>query len=290
MIRRAGDVIPEVVSVIRELRPKGAAVFHLPDNCPECGSAVERVEGEVVARCTGGLYCPAQRKEAIKHFASRRAMDIEGLGDKLVDQLVEKELIHDVSDLYQLSVADMIALERMAEKSASNLVRALENSKDTTLARFIYALGIREVGEATAQVLAREFGELEPLMHANAEALQAVHDVGPIVAKHIVKFFENAHNLDVIRKLRAAGVRWPAVAKLKNQPLAGKIFVITGTLSMPRDELKDRLEAAGAKVAGSVSKKTDYVVVGEDPGSKYDKAKELGIEILDEDACLALLG
>ena len=199
-------------------------------------------------------------------------------------------MIHDVSDLYQLTVEDMAGLERMAEKSATNLVRALEKSKDTTLERFIYALGIREVGEATAQVLSREFGELEPLMQANAETLQAVHDVGPVVAKHIVTFFANAHNLDVIRKLRAAGVRWSAATRSEKQPLAGKTFVITGALSVPRDELKDRLQAAGAKVAGSVSKKTDYVVVGENPGSKADKAKELGIEIIDEAACLALLG
>jgi len=283
-------VIPEVVRVILEKRSKDEQPFKMRTTCPVCDSTVERIEGEAVARCTGGLYCPAQRKEAIKHFASRRAMDIEGLGDKLIDQLVEKELIHDISDLYQLSVADMAALERMAEKSASNLVRALEKSKETSLARFIYALGIREVGEATAQVLSRKFGELEPLMQAKAEKLQKVPDVGPIVAKHIVKFFENAHNLDVIRKLRAAGVRWSAATRSEKQPLAGKTFVITGALSVPRNELKDRLQAAGAKVADSVSKKTDYVVVGENPGSKANKARELGIEIIDEAACLVLLG
>ncbi|MGD2112702.1 MAG: NAD-dependent DNA ligase LigA [Gammaproteobacteria bacterium] len=290
IVRRAGDVIPEVVRVIREQRVKGARAFRMPTHCPVCGSLAERVAGEAITRCTGGLYCPAQRREAIKHFASRRAMDIDGLGDRLVDQLVDKGLIHDVSDLYQLTVGDLAALERMAEKSATNLVKALDKSKDTTLERFIYALGIREVGEATAQVLAREFGELEPLMQADVEALQAVRDVGPVVAQHIAGFFAEPHNREVIRKLRDAGVRWPAVAKAKQQPLAGKTFVITGTLSMPRDELKDRLQAAGARVAGSVSKKTDYVVVGDNPGSKADKARELGIDTLQESECLKLLG
>jgi DNA ligase (NAD+) len=289
IVRRAGDVIPEVVRVLREKRSEGARPFRMPTACPVCGSAVERIEGEAVARCTGGLYCPAQRKEAIKHFASRRAMDIDGLGDKLIDQLVEKHLIDNVSDLYRLTVAQLAELERMAEKSATNLVQALENSKDTTLERFIYSLGIREVGEATAQVLAREFGELEPLIQADVDALQAVRDVGPVVARHIVGFFAEPHNLDVIHKLRAADVHWPAVSKPKKQPLDGKTFVITGTLSMPRNELKDRLQAAGATVSSSVSKKTDYLVAGEKPGSKFDKALDLDIEILDEAACLAML-
>jgi DNA ligase (NAD+) len=289
MIRRAGDVIPEVVSVIREKRPGGARRFRMPVACPECGSAVERVEGEAVARCSGGLFCPAQRKEAIKHFASRRAMDIDGLGDKLVEQLVERGLISDVSDLYRLTVDDIAGLERMGEKSAGNLVRALEKSKATTLERFVYALGIREVGEATAQVLAQSFGELGPLMQADAEALQAVRDVGPVVAQHIVGFFAEAHNRDVIGKLVDAGVHWQAVEKPQEQPLAGKTFVITGTLSMPRSELKSRLQAAGAKVAGSVSKKTDYVVAGENAGSKLDKAGELGVAVLTEADCLAML-
>ena len=291
MIRRAGDVIPEVVSVILKQRVRGARRFEMPVTCPECGSAVERVEGEAVARCSGGLFCPAQRKEAIKHFASRRAMDIDGLGDKLVEQLVERGLISDVSDLYGLTVEDIAGLERMAEKSAGNLVSALEKSKDTTLARFIYALGIREVGEATAQVLSQSFGELESLMQADVDALLAVRDVGPVVAQHIVGFFAEAHNGDVIRKLLAAGVHWPVVEQPQpqEQPLAGKTFVITGTLSMPRSDLKARLQAAGAKVAGSVSKKTDYVVAGENAGSKLDKAGELGVAVLTEAECLAML-
>jgi DNA ligase (NAD+) len=289
IIRRAGDVIPEVVSVIRNKRPKGARVFHLPKQCPVCGSAVERVEGEAVARCSGGLFCPAQRREAIKHFASRRAMDIDGLGDKLVDQLVEKGLIQDVSDLYQLEVEQIADLERMARKSATNLVEALEKSEATTLERFIYALGIREVGEATARVLAEEFGELEPLMSADVETLQAVRDVGPVVAQHITGFFREPHNREVIQRLRRAGLNWETVEPAGPRPLADKTFVLTGTLSMPRSELKARLQAAGARVSGSVSKKTDYVVAGADPGSKYDKAQALGIKILDEAACLKLL-
>jgi DNA ligase (NAD+) len=290
MIRRAGDVIPEVVSVIKEYRSKGAPVFRLPDVCPVCGSAVERVEGEAVARCTGGLFCPAQRRETIRHFASRRAMDIEGLGEKLVDQLVETGQVSEVSDLYRLDVEAIAGLERMAEKSATNLVNALEKSKATTLERFIYALGIREVGESTARVLAQEFGDLDPLMAAEVDELMVVRDIGPVVAAHIHAFFREPHNREVIEKLQDAGVRWEKVARPRSRPLAGKTFVLTGTLSMPRETLKERLLAAGAKVSGSVSKKTDYVVVGEDPGSKYEKAKELGIEILDEVACLAMLG
>jgi DNA ligase (NAD+) len=282
-------VIPEVVRVEKGKRGRRARPFHMPTECPVCGSHVVRAEGEAVARCSGGLYCPAQRKEAIKHFASRRAMDIEGLGDKLVDQLVEQGLVNEVSDLYVLQVADIAGLERMAEKSAGNLVAALEQSKDTTLERFIYALGIREVGEATARILAREFGELEPLLQADAEKLQEIRDVGPVVAQYIAGFFAEPHNLDVIRKLRAAGIHWPVAERPRQQPLAGKTFVITGTLSLSRDELKDRLQVAGAKVTGSVSKKTDYVVAGENPGSKYDKALALGIEILDEAAVMKLL-
>jgi DNA ligase (NAD+) len=282
VIRRAGDVIPEVVRVIREQRRKGARRFRMSTTCPVCGSAVERMEGEAVTRCSGGLFCPAQRREAIKHFASRRAMDIDGLGDKLVEQLVECGLISDVSDLYRLTVDEIAGLERMAEKSATNLVDALETSRDTTLERFVYALGIREVGEATARILAQEYGDLEPLMQAEVDALQEVHDIGPVVAQHIAGFFAEPHNREVIRKLRQAGVRWEPVATAGERPLKGKSFVLTGTLSMPRNELKDRLQAAGAKVTGSVSKKTDYVVVGENPGSKAAKARELGIEILDE--------
>jgi DNA ligase (NAD+) len=275
--------------VLKDKRKKGARRFKMPTACPVCGSRVERVEGESVLRCTAGLYCPAQRKEAIKHFASRRAMDIEGLGDKLVEQLVDQELIHDVSDLYQLAVDDVAGLERMAEKSAANLVKALEISKKTTLERFIYALGIREVGETTARILAQECGDLEALMQADAGSLQDIHDVGPVVAEHIVQFFSESHNRKVIDKLRRAGVHWETVEKPQQQPLAGKTFVITGTLSVPRNELKARLQSLGAKVSGSVSQKTDYVVAGGNPGSKLDKAKDLGVEILDEAACLDLL-
>jgi DNA ligase (NAD+) len=293
VVRRAGDVIPEVVRILPEKRKKGARRFRMPVKCPVCGSRVERVEGESVTRCSAGLYCAAQRKEAIKHFASRRAMDIEGLGDKLVEQLVETKLIDDVSDLYVLDVEQLAGLDRMAEKSASNLVEALAASKDTTLERFMYALGIREVGETTAQILAREFGDLEPLMSADLDALQAIHDVGPVVAQHIVDFFAEDHNRAVIDKLidqkTGAGIRWPPVARPADSPLAGKTFVLTGTLSMPRAVLKAQLQAQGAKVTGSVSKNTDYLVAGENPGSKYDKAVKLGIEILDEAGCLAML-
>ena len=289
IVRRAGDVIPEVVRVLKDKRNKGAKKFHMPSACPVCGSLVTRAEGETVARCSGGLFCPAQRKQAIKHFASRRAMDIEGLGNKLVDQLVEKGLVATASDLFQLSVAALAGLERMAEKSAVNLVAALDKSKATTLERFIFALGIREVGETTAQTLAREFGELEPLMAADIEALEAVRDIGPVVARHVVDFFAERHNRDVIEKLCKAGISWPATEKPQQQPLAGKVFVLTGTLSMPRNELKQQLQLLGARVTGSVSKKTDYVVVGENPGSKRDQALQLGVTVLGESECLQLM-
>jgi DNA ligase (NAD+) len=292
IVRRAGDVIPEVVRVLKDRRRQGARRFDIlkqyPE-CPECGSHVVRAEDEAVVRCTAGLFCPAQRKQAIKHFASRRAMDIEGLGDKLVDQLVDRGLIDDVSDLYRLSVADVAGLERMADKSATNLVEALDRSKATTLDRFIYALGIREVGDATARILAQEFGELDALMAADTGALEAVHDVGPVVANYIVEFFSESHNREVIARLRQTGIHWAPEEKPRQQPLAGKTFVLTGTLSMPRNELKTRLQALGAKVSGSVSGKTDYVVAGDNPGSKLDKARALGIEILDEDAVKKLL-
>ena len=289
IVRRAGDVIPEVVRVIMEKRPGGTRKFQLPSTCPVCHSHVVRVEGETVARCSGGLFCPAQRKEAIKHFASRRAMDIEGLGDKLVEQLVEKGRVSHVSDLYRLSVDDLADLERMAKKSATNLVKALQRSKSTTLPRFIYALGIREVGEATAQTLAREFGDLDALMAADIATLEAVRDVGPVVAKRIREFFAEQHNRDVIAALREAGVHWPLLEKSQAQPFAGKTFVLTGTLSMPRAQLKEKLQSMGARVSGSVSKQTDYVVVGDNPGSKYDKAIRLGVEVLDEAACIEML-
>jgi DNA ligase (NAD+) len=292
VIFRAGDVIPKVDRVVPSLRPKHTKKFHMPKTCPVCGSDVERREGEAATRCTGGLYCAAQRKQSIKHFNSRRAMDVDGLGDKLVDQLVDKGLIHDAADMYALTKEQLAGLERMADKSAQNVLDALEKSKDTTLPRFVYALGIRDVGEATAQALANHFGSLEALMGADEEDLQAVPDVGPVVAGSIDKFFNQEHNQEVIDKLLKAGIRWPKVKKAaqKVTPLKGKTFVITGSLSIKRNELKDKLQALGAKVTGSVSKNTDYVVVGEDPGSKYDKAQQLGIEILDEDAVLKMIG
>ncbi len=292
IVRRAGDVIPEVVGVVKERRPRNARKFVMPTHCPVCDSDVIRIEGEAVSRCSGGLFCAAQRKEAIKHFASRRAMDIDGLGDKLVDQLVDKELIHDVADLYNLSLEALTGLERMGEKSAQNLLNALEKSKKTTLARFLYALGIREVGEATARTLASHFGELEALEETDEEQLQAVPDIGPVVAANIAMFFEQKHNVEVIEKLREAGIHWPlAVKRAKAQPLQGKTIVLTGTLeSMARNDAKERLQELGAKVTGSVSKNTDYVVAGAEPGSKLDKAQELGVAVLDEDAFLKLIG
>lgn len=285
VVRRAGDVIPEVVGVVMEHRPKNAKEIVLPKHCPVCHSDIEQIEGEAIARCTGGLFCPAQRKENIKHFASRRAMDIEGLGDKLVEQLVDTDSITSAADIYGLTQEQLESLERMGEKSALNLLEQIEKSKQTTLARFLYALGIREVGEATAKQLAMYFKTLPALQAATEEELQAVPDVGPIVAQHLAHFFHEAHNRKVISKLIEMGVQWPAIKADKNLPLVGKTFVITGTLeSMSRDEAKERLESLGAKVAGSVSSKTSYVVVGADPGSKYKKAQELNVAILDEKA------
>ncbi len=290
IIRRAGDVIPQVVSVVLDRRPADVKAFEMPTVCPVCGSDVERVEGEAVTRCSGNLFCPAQRKEAIKHFASRRAMDIEGLGDKLVDQMVDAEMIADPAGLYALAADQVAAMERMGEKSAANLIDALETSKQTTLPRFLFALGIREVGESTARSLALHFGDLEPLQAASLEALQEVEDVGPIVAEHVVAFFRQPHNLDVIQKLKQAGVHWdPIEVSASAQPLAGKTFVLTGTLSRPRNQIKEQLQALGAKVAGSVSKKTDYLVAGEEVGSKLEKAKSLGVTVLNEAGLTALL-
>lgn len=290
IVRRAGDVIPEIVSVVRERRPHGAKPFHLPKHCPVCGADVVRAEGEVVARCSGGLYCPAQRKEAILHFVSRRAMDIEGIGDKLVEQLVERKLIETPADLYTLTEEQLSGLERMGEKSAANVVAALEKSKSTTFARFLYALGIREVGEATALALAQHFGDLDVLMQADEATLQQVPDVGPVVAAHIAAFFHQRHNREVIKRLRAADIAWPAVKTARRLPLAGKTFVLTGTLeTLARQEAKEKLQALGAKVSGSVSSKTNYLVAGADPGSKFDQARELGVEILDEAALLKIL-
>lgn len=292
IVRRAGDVIPEVARVILERRPADARPIVMPCQCPVCGSEVQRLEGEAVSRCTGGLYCPAQVKEAIKHFASRKAMNIDGLGDKLVEQFFEQGLIRHVDDLYRLQAEPIAALERMGEKSADNLINALEKSKATTLERFIFALGIREVGESTAKILARHFGSLEALQTASEETLKLVPDVGSVVATNIARFFSEAHNRDTIQHLRELGVHWanyeakPAEAL----PLAGKTYVITGTLSRSRDDIKADLEALGAKVAGSVSKKTTALIAGENAGSKLDKAQELGVEILDEAGLSVLLG
>jgi DNA ligase (NAD+) len=289
IVRRAGDVIPEVVGVLPERRPAGAKPFVMPSACPVCGSHVVREEGEADARCTGGLFCAAQRKQAILHFAGRRAMDVEGLGDKLVDQLVDERIIRSLPDLYRLDVATLAQLPRMAEKSAQNIVDALEKSKHTTLNRFLFALGIRHAGESTAKDLARHFGRLDAIMQADAGQLLAVPDVGPVVAQSIVDFFGEAHNRDVVQQLRALGVHWEEHEGVSTQtlPLSGKTFVLTGTLaSMSRDEAKSRLEALGAKVAGSVSKKTDCVVAGAEAGSKLDKAQELNVPVWDEQQLL----
>jgi DNA ligase (NAD+) len=299
IVRRAGDVIPEVVSVVLDRRPAIAGkpfdLYRLlHGHCPVCGSAIVREEGEADWRCTGGLYCPAQRKQALLHFAGRRALDIEGLGDKLVDQLVDDGVVSTPADLYdrhKLNLQKLAGLERMGEKSANNLIDAIEHSKQTTLARFIYALGIRNVGEATAKDLARRFGKLKNLMHADEEQLQYVPDVGPVVAQSIVAFFAEKHNVDVIKALLDSGIT-PKESEgepVEALPLAGRTFVLTGTLGMAREEAKEKLEALGAKVAGSVSKKTDYVVAGAEPGSKLEKARELGVVVLDEQGLLQLL-
>ncbi len=292
IIRRAGDVIPEVVRVVPGSRKANAKKVSLPSACPVCGSEIEQEEGEAIARCSGGLFCSAQRKEAIKHFASRKAMDVDGLGDKLVEQLVDEGCIEHMDDLYALTVEKIIHLERMAEKSASNLIASLEKSKHTSLDRFIYALGIREVGEATARSLSQYFTTLDAIKHADEETLQQVDDVGPVVAAHIVRFFKQEHNLEVLDKLIASGIYWDEIkaAEKAEQTLEGKTFVITGTLTeMTRDEAKKALLARGAKVTGSVSKKTSYVVVGDNAGSKASKAEQLGVEILDEAALIELL-
>jgi DNA ligase (NAD+) len=296
IVRRAGDVIPEVVAVVTEKRsvPEPARFNILAQYplCPVCGSHVERLPDEAVARCTGGLFCPAQRREALLHFAARRALDIDGLGDKLVDQLVERGLVHTPADLYGLSFSTLASLDRMAEKSANNLLAAIEKSKTTTLARFIFGLGIRTVGEATAKDLARHFGSLDALMQADVQNLLQVRDVGPVVAQGITQFFAEPHNREVIQGLRAAGVHWPEVTHSLQTTgmLSGKSFVLTGTLpTMTRDEAKEKIEAAGGKITGSVSQKTDFVVAGLAAGSKLAKAHTLGIKVLDETALLALL-
>lgn len=290
-VRRAGDVIPQIVSVVLEKRPDNAATIVFPKACPVCGSNVERVSGEAVARCTGGLFCAAQLKESIKHFVSRKAMDIEGLGDKLVEQLVDQQLVKTPADIYQLDMPALVALERMAEKSALKLLSAIEQSKQTTLPRFIYALGIREVGEATALNLANHFASLAALQQATLEQLLEVADVGAVVAEHVKGFFAESHNQAVISSLVAAGIDWPAIAQQQatEQPLAGQTIVLTGTLtSMGRDDAKLKLQRLGAKVSGSVSAKTHAVIAGDNAGSKLAKASELGVAVWDEEKMLAL--
>jgi DNA ligase (NAD+) len=293
VVRRAGDVIPEVVRVDRPGPREKADYFRMPERCPVCHSRVERLEDEAIHRCSAGLFCPAQRKQALLHFASRRAMDIEGLGEKLVDQLVDNGLVSTPADLYRLRFEELEELERMGKKSASNLLAAIEASRHPPLARLVYALGIRNVGETTARDLARHFGTLEALMNADEAALMAVPDVGPVVAASIARFFAEPHNREVIRALRRGGVQpqEAAPARAAQGPAAGKTFVLTGTLpNYTRDQARELIEAAGGKVTGSVSKKTDYVVVGAEPGSKLEKALELGIEVLDEDGLKRLLG
>ena len=298
IVRRAGDVIPEVARAVPSKRPKDAQAIIMPSHCPVCDSKIVQIEGEAKARCSGGLYCPAQAKEAIKHFASRKAMDIDGLGDKLVEQLFDQKLIKNVSDLYQLEKDQIIVLERMGEKSADNLINGLEASKETTLARFIYALGIREVGESTSKELANYFRSsttdfLDNLQHSNAEELQSIDDIGPIVAERIMYFFSQPHNIEVIKSLLTVGVNWATPEKIDHETLseAGNIYVLTGTFSeIKRAEAKVKLENLGAKVSGSVSKKTTAVYAGEKAGSKLTKAEKLGIEVRSEGDLLALIG
>ena len=292
VVRRAGDVIPEVVSVLLDKRLTDAEMFTMPRSCPVCGSSAVREEGEADYRCSGGLFCGAQRKEAILHFAHRRAVEVDGLGDKLVEQLVDANIIRTLPDLYKLGLTALANLYRMAEKSATNLLSAIEKSKQTTLPRFVFGLGIRHVGEATAKELARHFGKLDAIMDASEAQLLTVSDVGPIVAKSLRTFFDQPHNREVVEQLRACGVKWEEgePAAITPKPLSGKTFVITGTLpTLSRDQAKDLLESRGAKVAGSVSKKTDYLLAGADAGSKLDKARELGVAVIDETLLMDML-
>ena len=294
IVRRAGDVIPQVVGVVMDQRPQDAKEITFPEHCPVCGSDIERVEGEAVARCTGGLFCAAQRKEALKHFVSRRALDVDGMGDKIIEQLVEKQYVENPADLFTLTAGKLTGLDRMGPKSAQNLIVALEKAKQTTFARFLYALGIREVGEATAANLAAHFRNLESLRAADIEALKSVPDVGEVVAKHVVNFLGEEHNQKVIEALEKV-ITWPEpqqiIAEEIDSPFAGKTVVLTGSLTiLSRDEAKDRLTALGAKVSGSVSKKTDLVIAGEAAGSKLAKAQELGITVIDEAEMIRLLG
>jgi len=290
-VRRAGDVIPKVVKVLPERRPDNAEEVILPPECPVCHSDIVQIEGEVVARCSGGLFCPAQRKEAIRHYASRKALDIEGLGDKWIDILVDRELVSTIADLYLLKKADLTGLERMGDKSATNLINAIDQSRQPVLWKFLYALGIREVGEATAKALASSFGTLEAVSQAEEEALQAVPDVGPIVAGHIRSFFDQEHNVETLEALKKAGVQWQEEEiTATEKPLRGETWVLTGTLStMTRDEAKAHLETLGAKVAGSVSAKTACVVAGESAGSKLAKAEKLGVTVMDDAAFIGFL-
>jgi len=293
IVRRAGDVIPEVVGVVLERRPPGARPFQMPKRCPVCGSAVERPEQEAVSRCTGGLFCPAQRKQALLHFAGRRAIDIDGLGERVVDQLVDSGLVRTPADLYRLDQATVAGLDRMADKSASNLLQAIDRSRTTSLDRFIFALGIRHVGEATAQALASHFGNLKALLDADQTHLLEVPDIGPVVARSIRSFLDEPHNCEVVAALRKAGVHWPelegAVAPDRGS-LSGRTFVLTGTLaSLTRSEAADRIAAAGGRVSSSVSKKTDFVVTGEEAGSKLDRAREFGVPVIDEAELLRML-
>ncbi|TLZ03922.1 MAG: NAD-dependent DNA ligase LigA [Gammaproteobacteria bacterium] len=293
VVRRAGDVIPEVVSVVPDRRREDARPVQLPERCPVCGSRVLRVEGEAVARCTGGFTCSAQRQEALRHFASRRALDIEGLGERMIEQLVERDQVKSPADLYALTLPQLAQLERMGEKSAANLLAAIEKSKQTTLPRLLYGLGIRDVGEATALALARHFGSLERLMSADERAIQQVPDVGPVVAAHIAAFFASEEHLRVIKALRDKGVTWPDLEPTPRSTgsLTGRTFVITGTLSsMTREQAQEALTARGAKVTASVSKKTSYIVAGGEAGSKLARAEELGVPVLDEQQFLELLG
>ncbi|MGH7748667.1 MAG: NAD-dependent DNA ligase LigA, partial [Candidatus Dormibacteria bacterium] len=295
-VRRAGDVIPEVVSVNLGKRPRPEpAQVQLPAKCPVCGSQVLRIEGEAAARCTGGFTCRAQRQEALRHFGSRRALDIEGLGDKLIEQLVERDLVRSPADLYGLRPAQLAELERRGEKSAANLIAAIDKSKNTTLPRLLFGLGIRDVGEATALALARHFGTLEELMRASEDQIQQVPDVGPVVAAQVAAFFASDNHINVINELKDKGVKWPEVQRTPagEAPgaLAGRTFVITGTLAgMTREQAQESLMARGAKVLASVSKKTSFVVAGGDAGSKLARARELGVAVLDEQQFLALLG
>ena len=291
VVRRAGDVIPEVVSVVLDRRPKHTQPFEIPSRCPICDSHIERLVDEAVARCSGGLFCAAQRKQALLHFAHRRAMDIEGLGDKIVDQLVDLNLVRTPADLYRLGFSALANLERMGDKSADNLIRSIAQSKSTSLPRFIFGLGIRHVGESTAKDLAKYFGTMQALMDAQMEDLLTVNDVGPVVANSIISFMSESHNREVIEQLLASGIEFQVEEQIASVDLSDKTFVLTGTLpTMSRDQAKTLLEAAGAKVAGSVSQKTSYVVAGSDAGSKLEKANELGIPILDEDALMKILG